>query len=104
MSADAGAVAFLASVLAIDDIGDSVDLLYDRIDERLSAGDLAFCNTVLEAADPQQLGITRSLGLLTITLPAAPRLSERARFRERAETWMKTTECAGHSAHLLEGL
>lgn len=47
----------------------AVRAIIERVDEWMHAQELDLCNALLEKADPQLLGITASLGLLTALDP-----------------------------------
>jgi hypothetical protein len=81
---------------------DAIDLVFDRMDELLSAGGLVVCNSILEEADPWELAPDVSVSLLTITLPAADLLPARSDFFERVGSALQDRGL--FEAGVLEGL
>ncbi len=65
------------------DTDDALDLLYDRVDRLLTAGDFSAVETAIDALDPTRLDVVTALGVLTITLPVAERLPLRSKFADR---------------------
>jgi len=58
----------------------SLDIIYDRIDEMLLAGEFDQVDRLLVDTSPNTLSVDLLLGVLTVTLPARKRLANRAAF------------------------
>jgi hypothetical protein len=67
------------------DLDSSIDLLCDRLDTQLSAGDFAQVDDLLRTIDLEQLGTTLLIALLAFTVAAQHKLMARAAFYDRVE-------------------
>jgi hypothetical protein len=91
------------SALAKGQTDAALDLLLDRLDDALSAGDLAQCEEALVALDVGRLNIEACLTVLAVTRAARQELRGRASFLKRAEG--RVSELAPDRAEvLLQGL
>jgi hypothetical protein len=65
-------------------VTDSLDVIYDQLDDMLCAGKFVACNRFLAAVirEPEQRDLSVLIGILTITLGAARKLPNRAKLRE----------------------
>jgi hypothetical protein len=72
--------------MAARDTDDAIDVLYDRVDSMLTAGDWAATEAAVQALDEQRLDVALLVAAISITRPAAERLPSRlkliARLRE----------------------
>jgi hypothetical protein len=66
-------------------IDSALDIIYDQVDELLLAGEFHQVDDLLASATPEQLSIDLLLALLTSTLPAKSKLSNRSAFFRRVE-------------------
>lgn len=64
---------------------DAIDVLFDRVDDLLIAGEFPRCNDLLHAVDLARLDIDLLVALLSITLRAAPHLPDRPWLVQRVE-------------------
>ncbi len=60
-------------------------------------------DSILAAAQPQEMGVQLTVGLLTITARYAPELPARAEFFDRAWRWLSVAE-PDRASRLLRGL
>jgi hypothetical protein len=85
-------------------IKDSLDVIYDEIDEMLSAGKFTTCNRFLGAViqEQERRDLSVLIGILTITLAAANKLPNRGKLKELVH---KRLSAAGQNAEAaLKGL
>ncbi|WP_428265089.1 hypothetical protein [Haliangium sp.] len=73
------------SLVARQQPDEAIDILFDHIDELLSEGQFARCDSVLRAIDLDRLDTNLVVAVLSITLSAADELPHRARLLSRAE-------------------
>lgn len=83
---------------------DAMDLLYDVVDELLSAHSFPICERMLTDIDLGRLNADLLIGALSITLPAKNALPARAQFLQRVEQHLARTLPAAQIAELLQGL
>lgn len=79
-----------SSIIASDQAGqvdDALDVLYDTIDDLMLVGDFARVDEMITyfSSTINQYSLTLAIGVLTSTLPARTRLSERPRYLELAK-------------------
>jgi hypothetical protein len=65
-------------------VDDATNILFERMDELLSAGKFQLCDDLLRSIDLQRLDTNLVVAVLSITLVAADHLPYRQRFVERA--------------------
>jgi len=70
----------------------AVALLFDQVDELLDAGDVAGCNKVLEAVELERLDSNLLIGVLSVTVPAAPHLPFRPTLVRQIEGILTRTD------------
>jgi hypothetical protein len=58
---------------------EALDVMFDHLDEMLSARNFLDCESLLAAVDIGRLDATTMVGLLSITMPARANLSTRAK-------------------------
>jgi hypothetical protein len=63
----------------------ALDLIFDRFDEMLLAGDFNKLDQILAQSCPENLSVDLLVGVLTVTLPARNRLDNRKGFFERVK-------------------
>jgi hypothetical protein len=80
----------------------ALDLIYDRADEMLLAGELEALDALIEGLDVEQLSVDVLLGVLTITLPAKDKLTTRKEFFESVQRSL--TDRGEYKEGLLTGL
>ena len=80
----------------------AIDLIYDRADEMLLAGQFDQLNDILYLAQPGRLSVDVLLGVLTITLSARSKLPARAHFYREAEQTLRARN--EYTDSLLTGL
>ncbi|HQZ66689.1 MAG TPA: hypothetical protein PLY87_16470 [Planctomycetaceae bacterium] len=67
----------------------ALDLIYDRADEMLLAGEFVALDSIIEGLDVEQLSVDVLLAVLTITLPAKDKLTTRNEFFECVKRTLK---------------
>lgn len=72
-----------------DDNESAIDLLFERIDDHLDAGEFGTVDGLLRTIDLSRLNITLITGVLSITTAARSALPERAAFVTRAENRLR---------------
>ena len=80
----------------------ALDLIYDRADEMLLAGEFDELDAIIETLDVEQLSVDVLLGVLTITLPAKDKLTTRKEFFESVQRSL--TDRGEYKEGLLTGL
>ena len=87
-----------------DIVKDSLDVIYDEIDEMLLDRKFAACNRFLGAVirEPEQRDLSVLIGILTITLPAASKLPNRTKLKELVHKRLVATSQNAEAA--LKGL
>ena len=83
---------------------DAMDLLYDVVDELLSAHSFPICERMLTNIDLDRLNADLLIGVLSITLPAKNALPARAQFLQRVEQRLARTLPPNQIAEFLHGL
>lgn len=81
-----------------------LDLIYDRLDDLLVAGDFDSCDAILAAVEVARLDPVGMVGFLTITLPARERLPSRAALVTRAREALSQRRPQNEVDALLRGL
>ena len=79
---------FIDRARRLDKLGHTdaaLDLLYDAIDECLTAGRFSELASCLRGIQPASLSLDLLLGILTVTLPAKSRLPTREAFKDKVE-------------------
>jgi len=85
-------------------IDDAMDLLYDVVDELLSAHSFPICERMLTNIDLGRLNADLLIGVLSITLPAKSVLPARAQLLQRVEEQLARSLPPTQIAELLHGL
>jgi hypothetical protein len=80
----------------------AMDLVFDRIDEMLTANQFRDVNSILDAVTTGDWSLTMLMGFLSITLSAADRLPSRPAFFDRV--WKTCTSMGKNPEKLLGGL
>jgi hypothetical protein len=82
----------------------AIDLLFEKIDDLLSAGTFSVCDSVLDKADLRKLDVDLTVAFLVITLPAKKRLERRAKFFNKARKAFTTKYGRSEADRILQGL
>ena len=97
---------WLETVYMMDLTGDhdkAIDIVFDRIDDMLCAGDFAGVDGIIDGVDLGRLSTGLIIGLLSITLAAGDQLSRRESLVARAERWLTMVE-SERVVELMDGL
>lgn len=86
------------------DIESALDALYDRIDDRLLAGDFVTVDREIASVDVAATDLTMLLGWLTITYAARERLPARGRFAVSVFGRAEREQGTDKAVELLRGL
>ena len=64
---------------------DALDILFDKMDSLMCAGEFALCDEILTEIDVKRLNITVTLGVLAITWAGKSHLKQRDQYFQRAK-------------------
>ncbi len=104
MNPQANVLSKIYDLVVTNKTDDAMDMLYDVMDELLSARSFPICERMLENIDIGRLNTDLLIGALSITLPAKRFLSTRGEFLLRVEHHLANDHRPDELADLLRGL